>query len=96
MKAKTRTSKPQYKPLVKLPPLPPDQYEALRQNVAVNGVLVPILVDGDGPRRRIIDGNHRKDFAGERGYAFPLVFLAILFSTSGSFSRTPKASPSSP
>ena len=73
MKAKTRTRKPCYKPLVKLPPLPPDQYEALRQNIAVNGVLVPILVDSDGPKRRIIDGNHRKEIADELGYDCPEV-----------------------
>jgi ParB-like chromosome segregation protein Spo0J len=59
--------------LVKLPPLPPDQYEALRQNIAVNGVLVPILVDSDGPKRRIIDGNYRKRIATELGYDCPEV-----------------------
>ena len=71
MKAKTRTRKPRYKPLVELPSLPFDQREALRQNIAVNGVLVPILVDGDGPRRRIIDGNHRKSIADELGTIAP-------------------------
>ena len=34
-----------YEPALRLPPLPPEQYEALRDNIAVNGVLVPILVD---------------------------------------------------
>ena len=34
-----------YQPVLKLPPLPYDQFLALRDNIAVNGVLVPILVD---------------------------------------------------
>ena len=58
---KTKTQKkPKYEPVLKLPPLPTDQYEALRDNIAVHGVLVPILVDSDGLVRRIIDGNYRK------------------------------------
>jgi ParB-like chromosome segregation protein Spo0J len=40
----------------------------LHGNIAVNGVLVPILVDADGPRRKIIDGNYRKAIADELGY----------------------------
>ena len=66
-------SKPKvrYRPVLKLPPLPPDQYEALRQNIAVHGVLVPILVDSDGPMRQIIDGDHRKRIATELGYECP-------------------------
>jgi hypothetical protein len=31
---------------------------ALKDNIAVNGVLVPILVDSEGPRRKIIDGKY--------------------------------------
>lgn len=73
-KRKARTTwTPRYKPLLKLPPLPPDQYEALRQNIAVNGVIVPIVVDSDGPLRHIIDGNHRKRIADELGYECPEV-----------------------
>lgn len=69
---KTKTTKKTvYKPILKLPPLPPDQYEALRDNIAVNGVLVPILVDSDGSLRRIIDGNYRKQIAAELGYECP-------------------------
>lgn len=37
-------NKIKYQPVLKLPPLPADQYEALRANIAVNGVLVPISV----------------------------------------------------
>ena len=36
-------------------------------------MLVPILVDGNGPRRRIIDGNHRKQAADDLGYDCPEV-----------------------
>ena len=71
-KRKPRTTrKPRYKPVLKLPPLPPDQFEALRQNISVHGVLQPIVVDSDGPRRRIIDGSHRKKIADDLGYECP-------------------------
>ena len=36
----------------KLPTLPYEQFLALRDNIAVSGVLVPILVDDDGPGSR--------------------------------------------
>jgi hypothetical protein len=61
-----------------LPPLPPDQYDGLRANIAINGVLIPILVDSDGPRRKIIDGNHRKKIANELGYDCPEIVQAEL------------------
>lgn len=63
--------KPRYEPVLKLPPLPYDQFLALRDNIAVNGVLVPIIVDSDGQKRRIIDGNYRKAIADELGYDCP-------------------------
>jgi ParB-like chromosome segregation protein Spo0J len=65
------TKKIKYKPVLALPPLPPDQYQALRNNIAINGVLVPILVDSDGSHRKIIDGSHRKRIADELGYECP-------------------------
>ena len=75
MKTKSKrpgsVKKPTYSPVLKLPPLPPDQYEALRQHIAVHGVLVPILVDSDGTKRRIIDGNYRKKIADELNYDCP-------------------------
>lgn len=43
---------------------------ALRNNIALNGVLVPIVIS-DGQKRRIIDGNHRKQIADELGYECP-------------------------
>ena len=69
-KAKTQ-KKPKYEPVLKLPPLSYEAFTALKDNIAVNGVLVPILVDSDGPRRKIIDGNYRKQIANELGYECP-------------------------
>jgi hypothetical protein len=68
---KKSTKKPRYEPVLKLPPLPYDQFLALRDNIAVNGVVVPIIVDSDGPRRKIIDGNYRQAIAVELGYDCP-------------------------
>jgi transposase len=39
-----------------LPPLPPDQYAALKQDIATNGVLNPVIVDAEG---NVIDGFSR-------------------------------------
>ncbi len=78
-KIKRRTKKkPCYKSVVTLPALPPEQFEALRDNIAANGVLVPILVDTDGPCRRIIDGNYRKQIADDLGYECPEIVHAGL------------------
>lgn len=63
----------QYEPVLQLPSLCPEDFEALRDNIAVNGVLVPIVVDSDGPLRKIIDGNYRKRIADEFGYECPEV-----------------------
>src|ERR1017187_5824055 len=71
MPIKTRTKKPVYAPVLKLPSLPYEQFVALRDNIAVNGVLVPILVDSEGSRRKIIDGNYRKVISEELGYDCP-------------------------
>ena len=43
-----------------LPPLSPEEYEALEKSILANGVLVPIIVDEDGV---IIDGHHRDKIA---------------------------------
>lgn len=66
-----KAKRPRYEPILDLPPLPPEQYEALRDHIALKGVRVPILIDGDGPVRGIIDGNHRKRIADELGYECP-------------------------
>ncbi len=70
-RTKTKLTKIHYEPVLKLPPHTPEEYAGLRDNIAVNGVLVPILVNCDGPRRKIIDGNYRKQFADEFGYECP-------------------------
>jgi ParB-like chromosome segregation protein Spo0J len=68
----TKTArKVRYQPVLNLPKLPYDQFMALRDNIALHGVLVPILVDGDGSRRKIIDGSYRKAIADELGYDCP-------------------------
>lgn len=66
-----RKTTPRYKPLIDLPPLTAEEYEGLRTSIAVNGVLNPILVDSDGPLRRIIDGNARKKIARSLDYDCP-------------------------
>ena len=71
-------TKVKYEPVLKLPPLSYEEFTALRDNIAVNGVLVPILVDSDGPRRNIIDGNFRKQIADELGYDCPEIVQAGL------------------
>lgn len=71
----TKKRKPAYQPILTLPPLPREEFLALRDNIAVNGVLVPILVDES---RRIIDGRHRKRIAEELGYDCPEVVQAGL------------------
>jgi len=70
-KKTTRPRTTRYEPVLQLPSLPYEQFTALKGNIAVNGVLVPILVDGDGPVRGIIDGNYRKRIADELGYDCP-------------------------
>src|SRR5215472_12322307 len=67
------STKPTYRAVLRLPPLPDDQGEGLRNNIAINGVLVPILTDGGSPVRLVIDGNYRKQFADELGYQCPEV-----------------------
>jgi ParB-like chromosome segregation protein Spo0J len=77
-KIKRPAKRPRYTSVVNLPPLPPEQFAALRENIAVNGVLVPILVDSNGPRRKIIDGNYRKQIADELDYDCPEIVHARL------------------
>lgn len=70
-KTPSRAKKPRYKAVIEFPPLPYDEFLALRNSIAANGTLVPILVDGHGPVRHIIDGNNRKIIADELGYDCP-------------------------
>ena len=78
MPSQKTTSKVKYQPVLKLPPLPNDQFLGLRDNIAVNGVLVPILVDCTGPMRKIIDGNIRKTIADDLVYDCPEIVQAGL------------------
>ena len=66
-----KAKKPVYQPVVKLPALSYEEFTALRDSIALNGVLVPIIVDSTGPKRRIIDCNYRKQIADELGYDCP-------------------------
>jgi ParB-like chromosome segregation protein Spo0J len=78
MPARTTRSKVRYQPVLNLPKLPYDQFTALRDNIALNGVLVPILTDGGTPVRQIIDGGYRKAIADELGYDCPEIVQAGL------------------
>ena len=47
-----------------LPPLTPEEYEQLKADIALRGVIVPILLDAHG---NVIDGHHRRQIARELG-----------------------------
>jgi ParB-like chromosome segregation protein Spo0J len=47
-----------------LPPLTPEEYEALKADIEINGILVPIIRTEDGVT---IDGHHREQIAAELG-----------------------------
>ena len=47
-----------------MPALTAEEYAALRDDVAANGMSYPVLVDD---RRRVVDGHHRKRVADELG-----------------------------
>jgi hypothetical protein len=66
--AKKPARKVRYQPVLKLPPLPHDDFMALRANIALNGVLVPIVVTEE---KRIIDGYYRRIISDELGYDCP-------------------------
>jgi len=51
-----------------LPPLDPETYAGLKANIALNGVLVPVVRGQDG---RILDGFARAQIAAELGYECP-------------------------
>ena len=52
-----------------MPPLSPEEYQELHDDIAANGVLVPILEDENGV---IIDGHHRSKIAAELGIPCPV------------------------
>jgi len=51
-----------------LPPLAPDELDALRESIRAHGVLEPALIDEDG---RIVEGRHRAELAAELGIDLP-------------------------
>src|SRR5262245_12982200 len=53
-----------------LPPLDPETYAGLRANIALNGVLVPVIRDEQG---RILDGFARAKIARELDYECPSI-----------------------
>lgn len=61
-------------PIQPMPELSPDQLDALRADVAANGVLVPVVKDQHG---RILDGNHRAAIAAELGVDYPTVMVTV-------------------
>lgn len=69
MKTTTRRDEAKYR---LLPPLEPESYAGLKANIALNGVLVPIVRDESG---QILDGFARAQIAEELGYECPTVTL---------------------
>ena len=51
-----------------MPPLAPEELEALRADIGERGILVPVLVDQHG---RVLDGHHRRQIAAELGIECP-------------------------
>lgn len=66
-KTKRRRTRNRYR---LLPPLPPDEYEALKSNIALNGIIVPVVTDEND---NILDGFARRQIAEELGYECPTV-----------------------
>ena len=52
-----------------LPDMTPDEYEALKQDIKDNGVIVPVVVDAD--TGELIDGRHRSRATRELGVDCP-------------------------
>lgn len=57
-----------------MPELAPEQLDALRNDIAANGVLQPVVIDQHG---RILDGNHRAAIAQELGLDYPTVIVTV-------------------
>lgn len=57
-----------------MPELDPEQLDALRADIAANGVLVPVIKDQHG---RILDGNHRAAIAAELGIDYPTITVRV-------------------
>jgi hypothetical protein len=57
-----------------MPALTDSEYDALRENIANNGVLVPVVVDQHG---RVLDGHHRRDIAHDLGIEVPTETVVV-------------------
>ncbi len=57
-----------------MPQLTPEQRDALRADIAANGVLVPVVKDQYG---RILDGNNRAAIAAELGLDYPVTVFKV-------------------
>lgn len=53
-----------------LPPLSAEEYERLKADIALRGVMVPVEIDENG---NILDGHNRAQIAGELGIDYPTV-----------------------
>jgi len=62
-------------PFQLLPELSAEEYTALRESIAADGILVPIQVDEDGV---ILDGHHRHAIAAELGIDCPRIVVSKL------------------
>lgn len=61
-----------------LPALTADELHDLRASIETHGVMVPVLIDGDGD---VIDGHHRQQIADELGIDYPVAQRADLTET---------------
>lgn len=57
-----------------MPDLTPEQYDALRVDIAAHGILVPVVVDQHG---RVLDGHNRRRIADELGVECPTVVQQV-------------------
>lgn len=53
-----------------LPPLSAEEYERLKADIQLRGIMVPVEIDEDG---NILDGHNRAQIAGELGIKYPTV-----------------------
>jgi ParB-like chromosome segregation protein Spo0J len=57
-----------------MPTLTPEQFDALRADIAENGVVIPVVKDQYG---RVIDGNHRAAIAAGLGIDYPVQTVEV-------------------
>jgi len=67
----TKTRKLRYKLVLDLPPLDKEELEGLRNSIAIEGVLVPIVIVEVANTKWILDGWYRWKIATEFGYDCP-------------------------